>query len=203
MSSVVIAGDTSGSVTLAAPAVSGTTTLTLPTTSGTIVTSASSLTASQLPTGSVLQVVSTAKTDTFSSTSTSFADVTGLTATITPSSTSSKILITASISHGRSSAILNHFKLLRGATDIAIGDTGGAGARSTIGSYLGSADSNSDLITSTIQFLDSPSTTSSTTYKIQTKVQDSGGTSYINRSGTDGAYGSRAISTITVMEIKG
>jgi hypothetical protein len=38
MSSVVIAGDTSGTVTLAAPAVSGTTTLTLPATTGTVVT---------------------------------------------------------------------------------------------------------------------------------------------------------------------
>lgn len=41
MASIVVAGDTSGTVTLAAPAVSGTTTLTLPTTSGTVLTSAS------------------------------------------------------------------------------------------------------------------------------------------------------------------
>ena len=43
MSSVIIAGDTSGSVTLAAPAVSGTTTLTLPATTGTVLTNASQL----------------------------------------------------------------------------------------------------------------------------------------------------------------
>lgn len=47
MSSVVIAGDTSGSVTLAAPSVAGTTTLTLPATTGTVLTSVSS--ASDLP----------------------------------------------------------------------------------------------------------------------------------------------------------
>lgn len=41
MSSVVIAGDTSGTVTLSAPSVAGTTTLTLPSTSGTVLTTAS------------------------------------------------------------------------------------------------------------------------------------------------------------------
>lgn len=55
MSSVVIAGDTSGTVTLAAPAVAGTTTLTLPATSGTIVTTATStgISGSAITTGTV------------------------------------------------------------------------------------------------------------------------------------------------------
>ena len=51
------------------------------------------LATSGLPTGTVLQVVSTAKTDTFESTSTSFTDVTGLSVAITPSSSSNKILV--------------------------------------------------------------------------------------------------------------
>ena len=55
---------------------------------------------SALPTGSILQVVSTTKTDTFTSTSTSMVDITGLSATITPSSTSSKILVMASVASG-------------------------------------------------------------------------------------------------------
>ena len=46
-----------------------------------------------LPAGSVLQVVQTVKTDTFATTSTSFVDITGVSVAITPSSTSSKILI--------------------------------------------------------------------------------------------------------------
>ena len=52
-----------------------------------------------------------------------------------------------------------------------------------------------------LQFLDSPSTTSATTYKIQTRV--TAGTGYVNRTVTDtdsGVY-PRGISTITVMEI--
>ena len=44
-------------------------------------------------TGNILQVVSTTKTDTFSTTSTSYVDITGLSVSITPTSTSSKIFI--------------------------------------------------------------------------------------------------------------
>lgn len=51
MSSIIVAGDTSGTVTLAAPAVSGTTTLTLPATSGTLLQSGTAVTAAQGGTG--------------------------------------------------------------------------------------------------------------------------------------------------------
>ena len=60
MAQISIAGDTSGSVVLAAPAVAGTTTLTLPTANGTLITTGSSgqsIPKAALPTGSVLQVV--------------------------------------------------------------------------------------------------------------------------------------------------
>jgi hypothetical protein len=104
MASIVISGDTSGAVTLAAPAVAGTTTLTLPTTSGTVITTASTtgvnasaistgtIAAARLPAGSVLQVITATTTSLGTSTSTSYAD-TGLTATITPSSASNKIMV--------------------------------------------------------------------------------------------------------------
>jgi len=89
MASIVVAGDTSGTVTLTAPLVAGTTTLTLPTVNGTVLTSASSVARSQLPTGSVLQVVQTNKTNSFSTSSGSYVDITGLSATITPTSSTS------------------------------------------------------------------------------------------------------------------
>ena len=92
MSSIVVAGDTSGTITLQAPASAGTTTLTLPTTSGTVLTSASSVAASQLPAGSVLQVVNTTYSTYSTFSSSTYAD-TGLTASITPSSSSNKILV--------------------------------------------------------------------------------------------------------------
>jgi hypothetical protein len=95
MGDIVLAGSTSGTTTLTPAAVSGTTTLTLPATSGTIVTSASSLTASQLPTGSVVQVIYASTTTAFNTSSTSYV-ATPLTATITKSLSTSKILILAS-----------------------------------------------------------------------------------------------------------
>lgn len=85
--------------TINTPAISGGTltssTLVTPTISGTV----TGLNSASLPTGSVLQVVSTAKTDTFSTTSASgtFADITGLSVSITPSSASNKILILAEV----------------------------------------------------------------------------------------------------------
>ena len=85
MSSVVLAGSSSGTITIAAPAVAGTNTLTLPAETGTILTSNAS-------TGKILQVVQQVLTTKVATTSTSFVD-TGVTLAITPSATSSKILI--------------------------------------------------------------------------------------------------------------
>ena len=87
MSSVVIAGDTSGSITLNAPAVAGTTTLTLPNTSGTMITTGN------IPAGSVLQVVSNTSQSAQATTSSATYVTTGFSASITPSSASNKVLV--------------------------------------------------------------------------------------------------------------
>ena len=95
MASIVVAGDTSGTVTLTAPATAGTTTLTLPTANGTILTTGSSgqsIPKAALPTGSVLQVVQGSYSTQTTTTSTTYV-TTNLSATITPTSASSKILI--------------------------------------------------------------------------------------------------------------
>jgi hypothetical protein len=204
MSSVVISGNTSGTITLDAPAVAGTTTLTLPATSGTIVTTTSgAITSAQLPAGSVLQVVSTTKTDTFTTTSTSFTTITGLTASITPSSSTSKILIIVSVT-GSQEVNTNdaYIGLFRDSTQIALGDAAGSRIRS---SFLLSTSNASWQATGSVNFLDSPSTTSAISYSVRARTPSTG-TLYINRgqTDTDGAYGAgRTISTITVMEIKG
>ncbi len=65
-------------------------------------------------TGNVLQVVSTAKTDVFSSSSTSFTDVTGLSVAITPSSTSNKILVSVHLMSAATGANSPRFNLVRG-----------------------------------------------------------------------------------------
>jgi hypothetical protein len=203
MSSVIIAGNTSGTITLDAPNVAGTTTLTLPTTSGTIVTSASSLTASQMPTGSVIQVVQTVKTDTYSATpgSSTWADITGMSVSITPSSASNKVMVFLSV-HG-TTANLSYVRLVRDSTAIGVGETAGSRISCTLGNFSSTGDNNRTYEFGT-NFLDSPATTSSVTYKLQV-LGETTNTFYLNRTITDAnsTTGFRPISQITVMEIKG
>jgi len=151
--------------------------------------------------GGVVQVKSTAKTDTFTTTSASFVDVTGLSVSITPTSATNKILINVSLAiNGTSTVNAVQAVLLRDSTQIAIGDAAGSRTRSTVGNSEGAA---TEIQTANIMFLDSPATTSATTYKIQIRSNSSPATSFINRTSTDSdSTGfSRAISTITVMEV--
>jgi hypothetical protein len=153
--------------------------------------------------GSVVQVVSATKTDTFTLSSTTFTDITGFSATITPSSVNSKIYIVATIMSGQNIQVTaQHFLLLRDSTSISIGDAAGSRTRVSSGSY---ANSVNEVVPVSISFLDSPSTTSAVTYKVQTRSSVSGGGNavYINRGNGDGdgANISRGVSTITLMEI--
>ena len=145
-------------------------------------------------TGSVLQVKQTAKTDTFQTTSTSFVDITGLSVTITPSASTSKIMVEFHIgAHTTSVAEQVKYKIVRDSTDIGIGDSGN-GARVTTGATTNATRGEGI----SMKFLDSPATASSITYKIQVSTAG-GGTLDINT--RSGNYG--AISTITVTEIAG
>ena len=191
--SIVLLGSTSGSCTLQEQAIAGTTVLTLPTTSGTVLTSASSVARSQLPAGSVLQVVSTTKTDAFSTTSNSFVDVTGLSVSITPTSSTSKILVfcTIPVSHAAFSVV--KVNLVRGSTNICQPASVQTLSSSKTGYYQ-----NNDLgAAADLHFLDSPATTSAVTYKIQA-CTNTATTIFVGQR----ASGDMAMpSTITVMEI--
>lgn len=161
---------------------------------------------SQQPTGAVLQVVSTTKTDTFSTGSQAgtFVDITGLSVNVTPTSSSNKVLIQAYVSVGTTANQLHYFRLMRNSTPICVGDASGSRNQSTFAWYYGASDSISHIGAVHISFLDSPATTSSVTYKIQMCVQNSGGTAYVNRNGGDSdsvVFGTRPTSGITVMEI--
>ena len=159
-----------------------------------------------IPTGKVLQVVSTSKTDIFTTTSTSFTDITGLTVSITPSASSSKIYIITNFEFGVSSGSgYAQFRMLRDSTVINAGAS--SGNRSLGILSMGGGLYNSDSATGFLcasSFLDSPSTTSETTYKIQAK-QSAGATTYVGCNSGDGnSSGSlRASSVITVYEISG
>jgi hypothetical protein len=160
--------------------------------------------------GGILQVVSTTKTDVFSSSvaATSFVAVTGLSATITPRSTSSKILVMANVSGGATTAsngAILDFRLKRGATVIGVGDAAGSRSRVTSGSY-GVTSLGEALITVPGQVLDSPATTSSTTYSVDIlNLSGSTQTLYVNRTptDTDSATWRRSTSTITLIEVAG
>ena len=142
------------------------------------------------------QVVSTTKTDGFSTSSTSVTDVTGLSVSITPTSTSSKVLILVDGNVSESSTTSEGaMKLFRDSTEICKGTNGSA---SNIGFDNMRRNSGSDDSKKfSMNFLDSPSSTSSITYKIAVKV--AGGTWYVNRTGS--SDNSSLVSTITVMEI--
>jgi len=153
--------------------------------------------------GKVLQIVSTNKTDTFSTTSTSFVDVTGLSVQITPSATSSKILITGALI---GSATYHFFfaRLMRDSTQVLVPDSTGNRSTANFG-FATQVASNYMPQTNTIHALDSPSSTSALTYKIQ--IEAASGTSYVNRTDRDtdntGGYDMRGVSTITAIEIEG
>ena len=208
MASIKLKGDTSGEVTISAPAVAGTTTLTIPAVSGNILTDGQALPAidgsalTGITTGKVLQVVQTVKTDTWSSTTAnSWVDVTGMSVTITPSSSSSKILIIGTINYSGSTNVYG--RLLRGATPISVGDAAGSRALSTFSSGYNHTDGNVGKCAS-INYLDSPSTTSATTYKIQFQMFNSYFMA-LNRvvADTDSNISARGASTLIAMEIAG
>ena len=144
-----------------------------------------------LPSGSILQVVQATLDDTQDSfTSSTFAD-TSLSATITPSSTSSKILIITNNYIMNSSADVNgKLGLKRGSTIL--------NSSRALAVYYFQAGGNEDpWNTSSMMFLDSPSATTATTYKVVAKC--SGGTFYVGHgSGTGGST-----ETMTLMEVAG
>ena len=192
MSLVAISGNASGTgtLTIAAPNTNSNFTLTLPALTGTILTNKTA--------GTVLQVVSTTKTDTFTTASTNtYVDVTGLSVTITPTSSTSKILILASV-HQAASGEPTGFQIVRDSTAIGIGTASGS---RFVASAAGAAGDSNRVTSLNVNYLDSPSTTSSVTYKIQVRGYNNGVSVNRTPNDTDGNISARPVSTITVMEI--
>jgi hypothetical protein len=157
--------------------------------------------------GKILQVVSTTKLDTYSSSIAAGAfssNVTGLEATITPSSASSKILVFVSVHGSQSVAFgMTGFRLMRDATAISIANTASSRARATAFAGARGLEGN-DISEAVTQFLDEPATTSSITYGVQ--LYNTAGTTetvYVNRSNTDtdAVNIPRLTSSITIMEV--
>ena len=161
-----------------------------------------------MPSGSVLQVQSTTKTDTWSESGINEGAHSGaaISVTITPSSNSSKIFIMASLSIGLDNDNEVSFAFFRGGSILtnAIGDTASSRTRT---SFVGKCEATSSIEGVSGWFLDSPNTTNATTYDCRLSHGVNGGnrTMYLNRSHSDtnADQDSRAISTITVYEVKG
>ena len=156
--------------------------------------------------GKILQVVQTLKTDTASITSSNtnnFVDISGMSLSITPTATTSKILVFFTICLSGNAGSF-HIRLVRGSTNIGIGTSEGNRLGSTI-LYrpMGSPYQHAcDAVSSTV--LDTPSTTSATTYKLQGSAGATySATWYFNRTYSDSNndYEGRTVSSITAMEV--
>ena len=157
--------------------------------------------------GKILQVVQTAKTDVFTTTSSTFTNVTGLTVNITPSSTSSKVLVIGSVLVTSNSNDMYKTRIARDGTGIFVGDAVSGTTSGLIQYYSYNAYQLQDYSTlpSPVMYLDSPSSTSQLTYSWQIRSQ-SGGTTVVNRHGNNSGNSSQAFrgaSSIIVMEVAG
>ena len=157
--------------------------------------------------GKVLQVVQTVKTDHYSVTNTAVSDITGMSVTITPSSSSSKVLILVELQGGDDGNGYSGFKLIRGSTNIgqstALDGENANNTQDTAFALMSEqAQATYKLNNTSFNFLDSPSTTSATTYKLQIVTWTST-TFHLNRPNSIGnaRYTMSGTSTITAIEI--
>ena len=146
-------------------------------------------------------VVQTVKTDTFSTASATFVTVTGLTATITPTLATSKILIIAQVSYSCADSFTSMtYKVTRGGTDIYRGDADSGRTQGVFGGQTTASTGN--LVPSgSIVFLDSPGVATATTYQVE--MASTTGTSFVNRGRAPSATTAytNAASSITVIEV--
>jgi hypothetical protein len=195
MGTVVLNGATSGATTLQ-PTDAVTATLTLPGTTGTLLSTANP------QSGGVIQMVNVTKTDVFTTTSSSFTDVTGLTASITPKFSTSKILVCVSFCFSANSGSgYPQTRILRNSTAVYVGDTAGSRTPALNLTY-GFSQDNGYITPASAQFVDSPATTSAITYKLQA-LQTAGNTVRIGATGddTDSSTRIRTASSIVLLEI--
>ena len=162
---------------------------------------------SAMSAGSILQVQSAPKSDTFSSTSSTFTDVTGMSVAITPSQDDSKILVllqynvaaSGDYAQARMTRTVSSTE-----TVINLGDADGNRIRGLSYTYHSSDAYNWYILNNQgVHFLDDPQTTNPITYKLQVAMHNNSSSVYVNRSSADANSDGtvRGTSNITVMEV--
>ena len=227
MSKIRLHGSSSGYTEIAPVAASGNNTLTLPN-DGTIISKDSNgavgvtsvtvgtgvtigdgrvtatsgivgLTSTGMPAGSIVQVLQTQKTDTFTSSNSTWVDITGLSQSITMTSASNKVLVQVNLSilNGTTTGSISALK--RGDTFIGLAQSGYGSRQNGLGAELYN-DRSDVFFTTSYSVLDTPGT-GTHTYKVV--VDPNSYTVYVNRSEQDGdsASYSRGTSDITLMEV--
>ena len=160
--------------------------------------------------GGIIQVVQVVKTDAESLTSNNTEQlIPGMQATITPKFATSKVLVQVVLHASVGGSFAAHYAVLRrGSTNICIGDTAGSRTRGSLALQTATfwddnSGANYSMGQASLNFLDSPATTSATTYGLYHADTDGTNALYVNRSRTDGDGASyiRVASTITLMEV--
>ena len=171
------------------------------------VTGLAQLPDSAMSAGSIIQVVHTIKQSGFSvSASTdNFSDITDLNATITPTSSSSKILIHFQTSYSANTGQRGSFRLLRDSTVVNAASADGQSTNQTIFPSIVTRENTSMSVPVAGSYVDSPATTSAVTYKLQVGAEGGASTIFVNAdaSGSTGSTHYKGVSNLILMEVSG
>jgi len=167
-----------------------------------VLTNCTGYTSANLPLGTSLQTIGIVKTDTASTTSSTYAAIAGIAATITPGHINNEVRVTVVLQVGGTALARGNFQLFRGATKICNGSAGGSRTQDAAVYYSPSVGSLGSVV---IDFVDSPAANTATTYSVKWSSPDNVSTILLNRTLTDtnSAAFSRTASTIILTEIKG
>ena len=149
--------------------------------------------------GGVIQMKQALKTDAFSTSSTSFVDITGLSVTLTPKFSTSKFLVTYHVTVGHTTQTQNTVQLVRqvGGSDTVINPV--AYNQGTSIQFFGSSNAGWDRGVMAYQIIDSPGTLSAVNYRLRTYIYSASHTQYVNR--CHNSSNNTGTSVLTVMEI--
>ena len=166
-----------------------------------------------LPSGSaggIIQIKQTLKTDSFNTNSQNLVDITGMSVSITPTRSDSKILVQVHLSFGGDDNMYGQVRLVRDPGDQTVGGSTAVSGNQRNGTFgvntPNGANGQYKMYSAECQILDSPATTSTLTYKLQVASTNTGGNYfYLNRpSNNDNQqYIIGGSSTITAMEVSG